>query len=675
MQNLFQELQELLQQTPEFFTEDGILLRNLLIEKALRLDRDLIELLLTNEQIKAHFFVELSNTIVFDKEKFLQFVNNKQFLPDSYTAFKNKIGLSDNGGRTLLSQGRDVVLVWPYKDCVLEGGQTKEEAKRDEIFWNATLAPDDIHRLLDPKVLTNWRRFDKKGELFPTKLKGTDNLIVRGNNLLALHSLEPCYAEKVKLIYVDLPFNIDSDDFGYNDSFNHSTWLTFIKNRMQVARRLLRKDGSIFVHIDHHELGYVLVLMDEIFGQDNFVQLITVKSSSPAGFKTVNPGPIDVTEFILFYTKEKSSFRFKKGYVPAEYDENYNLFLINPEDSPAEWKFKSLRDVIYERNEIEVGETYQQSNKNAERIWGPNWKIIRDQLVADFALQNADRVVSVRDPHKPVQVLKELLKKSKKTKDQIFIYHQNGSSEEKNANCTYILNGGALSFYSNKVKYINGELTNTILLTDLWTDISWDGIANEGNVTLKNGKKPERLIQRLIEIATDNVDDIVLDFFLGSGTTAAVAHKMGRQYIGIEQLDYGKNSEVVRLQNVINGDQTGISKYVDWQGGGSFIYCELMQWNEVFVQRIQEAKEKSTLIQIWNDLQDNAFLSYDVNISEINENIEVFEDLSIDEQKRFLFEVLDKNALYVNLSEMDDVDYEVSDEDKRLNRLFYGLEG
>lgn len=678
---LLDELVDLLK-TQERFVVDGRLNKNLVVEHALKLDPGLLELLLSRPKIKEHFFVKVKGTLVFDKDKFLHFVDNKQFLPDSYTAFKNKIGFMV--GDEYLKDKKDVVLVWPYKDCVLEGGQTKEDQKRDEIFWNETLAPDEIDRLLAPKVLTNFKRYDCEGEHKVTEIKDTDNLIIKGNNLLALHTLKKRFAGKVKLIYIDPPYNTGNDSFGYNDSFNHSTWLTFMKNRLEIAKSLLSSEGAIFVQIDYHEVAYLTVLMNDIFGQENLVQMISVKTASPAGFKTVNPGPIDVTEYLLFYTKDKKKFKFKKNYTAVDYDKNYSLVILNPDDRPEKWKLRSIIEVVYEENGIELGKSYHTANKNAEKKWGPYWKLIRDQVVAQYALNNRDRVVSIRDPHKPTDKLKELLAESKKKPGRVHIYNKNGN-EEGNEQYGYILNGGALSFYSNKVRDIDGSVGPTELLTDLWNDISWDGIAKEGGVKLKNGKKPEALIKRIIEIATDSKSDIVLDFFAGSGTTPAVSHKMGHRYIGIEQLDYSENDSVIRLQNVlgkkkkekgkflddIDYDKSGISKAVNWQGGGEFVYCELKQWNEIFVQKIQRAKTKGELTAIWHEMKDKAHLSYLLDIEAFDKSAKEFEQLTLENQKRFLLETLDLNQLYVHYSEMDDADYQVSEEDKRLNRQFY----
>ena len=253
--NLFDELKDLLLQDNRFMADDDIL-KNRVTEFALKLDKPLIKLLLSRPRLKDHFFVNVEGVLVFDQQKFIRFVNNKAFLPDSYTSFKNKIGLTI--GDDYLQERREVALAWPYKDCVLQGGQDKEDAKRNEIFWNEILAPDEIDRLFDPKVLTHFKRYDVDGEHAVTEVSDTDNLIIKGNNLLALHSLKKRFAGKVKLIYIDPPYNTDSDSFKYNDRFNHSTWLTFIKNRLEVARELLQMDGVIFIHMrGGHNIRYV----------------------------------------------------------------------------------------------------------------------------------------------------------------------------------------------------------------------------------------------------------------------------------------------------------------------------------------------------------------------------------------------------------------------------------
>jgi adenine-specific DNA-methyltransferase len=660
MQNLLNYLTKLLDDYGEFTDENGNLLKNKIVEYALKFDSGLLRLLLKSKSIKKHFFTDVDGVLVFDKIKFQSFISNKEFLPDSYTAFKNKIGLADEKGDLISSSG-NVTLVWPYKDCVLEGGQTKEDQKRDEIFWNETLAPDEIYRLFAPKVITNWKRFDEKGKHLLTGSEKIDfdkeNFIIKGNNLLALHSIYKRFAGKVKLIYIDPPYNTGDDSFGYNDSFKESTWLTFIKNRLQIAKDLLSDTGFIFIQIDHHELGALNILLDEVFGKGNKIQQIAVKVASASGFKAVNPGPVDVLENILVYAKNKKKIEFKRNYVVTGYHRNYNLYLDNKSDNVEEWKLIPLKDKVLEN-------AGYKNEKEFKVKMGETAALMLERLTEKFAFNNAQNVVSIRDLHKPTKQVKELQDRSRETRDTIFVY------DKQDGNKTYLINGGALAFYSSKLQKVDGEIQVTELLSNFWDHISWAGIAKEGGISLKNGKKPEKLLKQILEIGTEE-GDLVLDFFAGSGTLGAVAHKMGLQYILIEQMDYIHELPEKRLINVINGDLSGISKSVNWKGGGSFIYCELMEWNEAWMTKIQEAKTTAELKALWKNMSKNAYLNYYIDVKTINENISDFEKLSLKEQKRLLVETLDKNCLYVDYSEIKDRDYTVSETDIKLNSLFY----
>lgn len=671
MTGFYESLLALLKKDTRFVAEDGTFLRNAVYEATMKMDEGLIRLLLSSEETSCRFFTDVDGVKVFDKIGFAWVINNRQFLPDSYTRFKNKIGLVDENGE-MISTSSNVELVFPYKDCVLEGGQTKEDQKRSEIFYNETLAPDEVDRLLYPKVFVNATRYsasyqtDMTGQPIkdtfaidtetPQTFDTTDNLIIKGNNLLSLASLLKRYEGMIKCIYIDPPYNTKEDSFGYNDSFKHSTWLTFMKNRLILAKKLLKKDGAIFVHIDHHELGYINVLMDEIFGVENKVQIIAVKTASPAGFKTVNPGPIDVTEYILFYTKNKSMYKFKKGYVPVGYNENYNLVLQRSEDV-RDWKFIPIKEAV-------IKEAGFSSEKEAKQQYGSAWKVLLSHLIEEYAFNHAKDVVSIRDPHKPTATIKQLMEQSKSVDYVLEYKREDGTSG-------YIYHGGALAFYSNKLQQLDGELTVTELLSDFQSHISWAGIAREGGVKLKNGKKPEKLIKQIFDISTDP-GDIVLDFHVGSGTTCAVAHKMGLKYIGCEQLDYGENDVVVRLKNVLLGDSTGISKAVSWQGGGSFVCCELAKLNQTVVEEIELASDEEALTDIYERMLQTGFISYKVNPKDIAEAADDYALLSFEDKKRFMMELLDKNLLYVNYCDMDDVEYGISDEDKAFTRSFYG---
>ena len=260
---------------------------------------------------------------------------------------------------------------------------------------------------------------------------------------------------------------------------------------------------------------------------------------------------------------------------------------------------------------------------------------------------------------KPSQEIVRVVEQSKRERNKVF---QVGT--------TYIYNGRTLAFFSKKLREIDGKVTPTEILTNIWTDISFLSLGNEGGVDLPNGKKPEKLIQRLFGLFTDQ-DDIVMDYHLGTGTTCAVAHKMGMHYIGIEQLDYGQDDSLVRLQNVIAGEQGGISKSVDWHGGGSFVYCELAKLNQVVAEEIEAAADEETLSAIYERMIQSGFISYKVNPADIAAAADDYAALSMDDKKLFLMEILDKNLLYVNYCDMDDEEFGISEADKAFTRSFY----
>jgi len=392
--------------------------------------------------------------------------------------------------------------------------------------------------------------------------KNTENMLIYGDNLLALKALEQDFTGKIKCIYIDPPFNTGSAFEHYDDSLEHSIWLSLLRNRLEILHRLLAFEGSIYVHIDNNEQAYLKVIMDEIFNRDNFVQMISVKRASPAGFKVINPGPLTVTDYILLYAKDKSRFYYNPLRIPVQYDDNYNLYIKNINDSSYNWVFGKLVDIIYEKFQFNDW-------RDAKKTWGNNWKSVRDSLLGDLAIEMKDSVVSIRDPHKPSQTIRDAMSLSRKNPDKVITIMRDGY------NPIYILNGGSLSFYKDKLRVIDGDLVPTELLTDFWADINFAGIASEGGVQFKNSKKPEMLLRRVLEISSQE-GDFILDSFLGSGTTAAVAHKMKRKWIGVELGEHCHSHCLPRLQAVCDGsDQTGISKSIKWKGGGGFKYYYL----------------------------------------------------------------------------------------------------
>ena len=651
MANFYETVLTVLKADERFIAEDGTFLRNAVYEAAMKMDEGLIRLLLANDETRTRFFMEVDGIKVFDKIGFAWVINNRQFLPDSYTRFKNKIGLADETG-ALISAAGQVELVFPYKDCVLEGGQTKEDQKRSEIFYNETLAPDEVDRLLYPKVFSGARLFSSDGSQSIDSVNDTDNLIIRGNNVLALSSLCGRYTNRIQFIYIDPPYNTANDSFKYNDSFKRSTWLSFMKTRIQYARKLLKESGVIAIQINYKEYSYLKVLCDDLLGEENYITTVTIKTATTASFRAINDCPVNVSEFIIIYAKNKAKAKIKPVYVACDYSEDYGSYIKNYNQDCNSWEIIPVDNLIYEAEGVSSWQEYK-------RLHGENWKEIRYKKKAAFCMENSDRIVSLNTMQKPSQEIVRIVEQSKKERNKVF---QVGT--------TYIYNGRTLAFFSKKLREIDGKITPTEILTNIWTDISFLSLGNEGGVDLPNGKKPEKLIQRLFGLFTDS-EDIIMDYHLGTGTTCAVAHKMGMHYIGVEQLDYGQDDSLVRLQNVIAGEQGGISKFVDWQGGGSFVYCELAKLNQKIVEKIEAATAEVTLSDIYDGMVKSGYISYKVNPADIDAAVDDYAALSLDDKKRFLMEILDKNLLYVNYCDIDDEEFGISDEDKAFTRRFY----
>ncbi len=611
-------LVNLLKTDSRYFTDEGELLKNAVYEDAMKMETSLIKLLLSDDTCKARFFTEVDGVLVFDKVGFGWVINNRQFLPDSYTRFKNKIGLTDSNG-DFISSTDNVVLAFPYKDCVLEFDSTDENEKRTEIFYNETLCHDDIDHLFNRKVFSNAQRHTATGIENITAFND-ENLIIKGNNLLSLYSLLDKYAGKIKCMYWDILYNTNSDQVPYNDSFKHSSWLTMMKNRLEVAKKLLRNDGVICLQCDDNEMAYLKVLCDEIFGRDNHINTICVKMSELKGFKMgnlQNKFP-KLKEFILIYSPNKPLVELKietklKDNLES-YTRYYNKRITNIDKDCSEWIVES------------VSSDYDKIGHADEMIY----LVTRDSKV------------------------KETLPLNK--------FHK-------------LTNDSGKSSYL----YYDGTKVNTVLFLseyikepvgDIWMDISTININKESTVQLPNGKKPESLLRRIIYAFTDE-NDYILDAYFGTGTTGAVALKMNRKFIGLEQLNSHYEKCKQRLTEVINGDSSGISSEVNWQGGGSFISVELKTLNQKYVESIKMAENDDQLNSVWFEIAKSGFISSYVSPQEIDPNADDFKALSFDDKKRLFLAILDKNMLYVNYCDIDDETYDISEADKAFTNSFY----
>ena len=633
-ENIFDKISNLLRTKKRYVSEEGELLKATVYSDIMTMNKELLSLLLSDGKIKEKFFVNIDGTLVFDKQKFAWVIDSKEFLPDSYTSFTNKIGLTSDG--EFISNKTDVVLDFPYKDCVLEGGQTKDDQKRKEIFYNEMLAGDEISRMLAPKILTNARRYSKDGVQENITLNDEDNLIIKGNNLIVLSCLLKRYEGDIKCIYIDPPYNTKNDSFNYNDSFNHSTWLTFMKNRLELALKILDEKGVIFVQCDDNEQAYLKVIMDDLFGRDNYVSTIVRKTRSSA--TTKSDAEIEKLEdYILVYFKNKSISKFNK-------------FIVGSKEYP----YKDTRGKYYTV-------LLQDNGPNGTRKARPN-------LYYPIYMNKQDGTFSLENKHDSI----EILPKKHKNDDGTWMW-----SKDK-----FLKDYKDLEYRNGKIYikhyYDKKEDQNKYRRLRNWIDdcLNLKGTKTLNSIFEKKGvfsnPKPEELLEKLVYISTEK-DDLILDFHLGSGTTAAVAHKMGRRYIGVEQMDYIENVTVERMKKVIEGEQGGISKKVNWQGGGSFVYCELLENGNSLIKMIQSATERTILKIKGQVYKDERIVPY-ITEEELKKVDDEFNKLNLDEKKRALIRIIDKNKLYVNYSDIDNEEFNISEYDKKFTRSFYEVD-
>ncbi|SUX27498.1 site-specific DNA-methyltransferase [Campylobacter upsaliensis] len=597
------------------------------------------------DEFKNRFFIMRNNTYIFKLNDFLTFLDLRN-LSGSFTSYTNKIGLGFKT-KSFLKTNNEVVLNFAFKDCILKGGASKDEDKKNEIFFNEILAKDEIDVLFARKALQN---FELIGDL--KENLNNANLLIKGNNLLCLHSLKKKFANQVKLIYIDPPYNTGNDSFNYNDNFNHSTWLCFMKNRLEIAREFLRDDGVIFIQCDDNEQAYLKVLCDEIFngggGGNNFITSIAVRSSTPSGLKTAHREKtiIKTKDYILIYAKNANNIKLKPQYTKKEkWDTHYTM--IFDKNTMAS---KKIIEVMVENGLMPKNSTINDIN-------------INDKRHRKFYLDNATSIYRTA-PEMP----QEQKQRSLQNKDKVISY------TDGDGNMQYALNGNRFSFLSQTIKpvLVGATLKEDIanLLCDFWNDIDFQNTQNQGGVDFENAKKPEQLIYRIIDMTTQE-NDLVMDFFAGSGTTLAVAMKMKRRFIGIEQMDYIESITKERLKKVVAGEQGGISKAVDWQGGGGFIYAELMPLNAIYKERIKNINDEKMLDSIYKDLESKAFLDYRIDLDSILKDRE-FKELDLKNKKEVLLSILDSNMDYVLYEDIEDKDYAISSEVIELNKIFYG---
>ncbi len=385
-----------------------------------------------------------------------------------------------------------------------------------------------------------------------------DNRLIFGDNLLALKALEQEFTGMIKCIYIDPPFNTGEMMDNYDDGVEHSIWLTRMRDRLEILHQLLDREGTMFVHIDDNELGYLIVLLDEVFGRPNRVYTVTFKQGSATGHKSINPGCVNTTNYILIYAKNKAAWKPHRLFTCRERDKRYSQFIVNIDAPFEQWDIVPLMKAFA----VDTGFTEKEVRAIAKDEPG---------RVDGFVVNNARNVIrTARPDYKGVSAAaRAMIDASKKEPGRILRLEREDHSD------MFFRNGERLLFYSDKLKMVDGEYVAGEPLTTLWDDILSNNLHNEGGVRFPKGKKPEALIKRVFDLAT-NSGDWVLDSFAGSGTTGAVAHKMGRRWIMVELGDHCHTHIIPRMKKVIDGeDQSGISKSVNWKGGGGFRYYRL----------------------------------------------------------------------------------------------------
>ena len=630
---------ELLKAHNDFVDDTGELLRERIKRCAYDLDKDLITLLLSDDTVAAAFFEEIAGRWIFNNNKFVAYLNDTNFLDKSYTKFKNKIGLNVDG--KYLQERGEVALVWPYKDCVLEGGQTKEQQKQTEIFFNEILAPDEINQMFEPKVLTNWKRNTVDSEQDVTEIQRDENgairenFIIKGNNLITLHTLKKQFRGKVKLIYIDPPYNPDNpsnNTFMYNNNFNRSSWLTFMKNRLEVAKELLTNDGVMIVAIDKNEQVYLGVLLDEVFPAHE-KHCITI-IHNPRGVQGEN----------FSYTHEYAFFVIPKD----------KKVIGDREIPPEEITWDHLRNWGTESKREDAKNCFYPVIVEDGEIVGFGDVLDDDEHPLDQTVQHGKKYLVYPIDQKGVE------RKWRYARQSVDgIKHLLRAKEVERG--YEIELGKDFGMYRTvwEDKRYDANVHGTQLVKKLVPGCKFDFPKSLWNV-----------YDCLRAVIENDKEAVILDFFGGSGTTAHAVLELNkdggnRKFIICEQMHYVETVTRKRVKKVIEQNNCD-----------DFIYCELKAYNEAYMERIQSAESTEQLLEIWREMPRKSVLNWYINPKAPEKAEEEFIKIDdLNKQKQELAKQLDKNQLYVNLSEIADETHKVSESDKQLNTDFYAING
>lgn len=638
-----QEIRAALRQFEDKYFIDDVVNKQRVIQDLHNYDNELISAMLDSVLLKENFTMQVADTTIFQINNLIELFEADEFWKDSYTKYSKKIGLTSGG--KFIDESTDVVLDFPYKDTVLKASMSKEDTDKDDLhpeepFLNEVIAKEEIDVLLDKKIFVNAKRYSVEGEEEINRFTD-DNLIIKGNNLLALHTLKENYEGKIKLIYIDVPYyfkkKIADDSFKYNSNFKMSTWLVFLKNRLEIAKELLSEDGSIWINISEDGMHYLKVIADSIFGNDHFVG--TVPRKTRDGKSDVPFNFSQDFDWLLVYTNASDN----ESIVGRDVNRKY----ITTEDFPNRpWRIADLtkQTTIRERE----NSNFIMINPKTGKTYPPNpkrsWAVTKDTFQEWYEKGG----IGFPDDYD--------FMKGEKPFRRVF-----KDEDEQKAKPSAVSSDFLLKEFIATVLGKSKNKSGNLEIDQLFGRDEFDYA------------KPEMLLKSIIEIATKE-EDIVLDFFMGSGTTQAAAMKMNRKFIGIEQMDYINTVSVPRLREVIAGEQGGISKDVGWQGGGSFVYAELMEKNTGFLKSVVAASSMTELQEIFRRMLETADFDFRVDLDEVRRTVW---QLPVEDQKRTLIKIIDKNQLYYNYSEIDDANVRdlISDADYAFNRSFYAERG
>lgn len=443
---------------------------------------------------------------------------------------------------------------------------------------------------LEPRVLIEDETKGRSAADHGGMLGIQENMLIKGDNLLALKALaaDERFRGQVQCVYLDPPFNTGAAFEHYDDGLEHSVWLRLMRDRLDLIRSLMKLSGGIGVQVDDTEVHYLKVLMDEVFGRKNYITTVTTESSTSSSFRTVNLGPTQVTNYILLYARDKDHLLYNPTYIGSDEVDlsHFSRFIENFEDDSKEWRFQSINSFILR------GHGFDQASPNgqwsaAKKAWGVEkaQEKIREEA-NDFALKNAFRVFETKTLQKPSKWLRDHIARSRNSDEVIAL-------PREALDTLYLYRGRQIYFLGKGLREIDGEEVISQPTTNLWTDIPTNNLQGEGGVSFPSGKKPEFLVRRVIQMFTQDRSDIVLDSFGGSGTTGAVAHKMGRRWIMVELGDHADTHIVPRMNNVIDGeDPAGVTEATGWKGGGGYHYFRLApsllekdQWGQYVISK------------------------------------------------------------------------------------------